>query len=116
MVRDMSQLPSPGLVSPADTQELAEVPSAALNMAFSPSFASRTEISCLRGSSHPERALIQAHPLLHCPRQDRSVSHHGVLFTMSLMRHWHGLPRAGGGCPVPGDTQGQGGWGAECLI
>lgn len=36
---------------------------------------SRTEIVGLWRSSHPERAFIQAHPLLYRPRQDRSVSH-----------------------------------------
>lgn len=36
---------------------------------------SRTEIGRLWGPSHPECALVQAHPLLHRPRQDRSVSH-----------------------------------------
>lgn len=39
---------------------------------------SRTEIVGLWRSPHPERAFIQAHPLLHRPRQDRSVSHSDV--------------------------------------
>lgn len=43
-----------------------------------PPLLSRTEIVSLRRSPHPERALVQAHPLLHCPRQDRSVSHAGT--------------------------------------
>lgn len=43
-----------------------------------PPLLSRTEIVSLRRSPHPERALVQAHPLLHCPRQDRSVSHAGA--------------------------------------
>ena len=34
-----------------------------------------------------------------------------TLLTVKVARLWHRLPR-GGGCPVPGDIQGQAGWGS----
>jgi len=33
-----------------------------------------------------------------------------------LVRHWHRLPREGGGCPILGDMQGQAGAGSEHLV
>ena len=36
-------------------------------------------------------------------------------FTVRVVRHCHRLPRDGG-CPIPGDTQGQAGWGSEHLM
>ena len=32
------------------------------------------------------------------------------------MKNWHRLLSSGGGCPIPGDIQGQAGWGSEHLM
>ena len=32
---------------------------------------------------------------------------------MRVVKHWHRLPREGGRCPIPGNIQGQVGWGSE---
>jgi len=36
-----------------------------------------------------------------------------LLFTVRVVRHWHGFPQRSCGCPLPGSVQGQVGWSSE---
>lgn len=35
------------------------------------------------------------------------------IYTIRVLKHCNRLPRRDGGCPIPGDIQGQPGWGTE---
>jgi len=36
-----------------------------------------------------------------------------VFFTIMVVRHWNRFVQRGDGCPIPGNIQGQAGWGSK---